>query len=103
MNALNIDIVIIYWFIFLCRDEHYMQEFLKNLVGRTAGLIVTHPLDVICVRMMAQFVGRETKYVLVIKIKFCSIINFNLTTCFSFFYLNCICTNCQNILFSVHF
>ncbi|XP_011495462.1 PREDICTED: mitochondrial carrier homolog 2 [Ceratosolen solmsi marchali] len=45
------------------RDKHYAQEFLKNLVGRTVGLIVTHPFDVICVRMMAQFVGKETKYV----------------------------------------
>lgn len=33
-----------------------------DLVNRTVAILVSHPLDVITIRMMAQFVGRETKY-----------------------------------------
>ncbi|XP_076169783.1 mitochondrial carrier homolog 2 isoform X2 [Ptiloglossa arizonensis] len=43
-----------------CRK--YVLEFIRDLISRTIAIIVTHPLDVIALRMMAQFVGRETKY-----------------------------------------
>lgn len=33
-----------------------------DLTARTAGLVVSQPLNVITVRMMAQFVGGEDKY-----------------------------------------
>ncbi|KAJ8667575.1 hypothetical protein QAD02_009238 [Eretmocerus hayati] len=45
------------------RDKRYVQEFFRSLIGRTVGIIVSHPFDVIAVRMMAQFIGGETKYV----------------------------------------
>ncbi|KOC63222.1 Mitochondrial carrier like protein 2 [Habropoda laboriosa] len=39
-----------------------MYEFIRELISRMIGIIVSHPLDVIALRMMAQFVGGETKY-----------------------------------------
>ncbi|XP_012273834.1 mitochondrial carrier homolog 2 [Orussus abietinus] len=39
-----------------------IKEFLKEFFSRIVGIIVSHPLDVITLRMMAQFVGGETKY-----------------------------------------
>ncbi|OXU25301.1 hypothetical protein TSAR_005311 [Trichomalopsis sarcophagae] len=45
------------------RDKRYVQEFFKVLIARTVGIILSHPFDVMSVRMMAQFVGGETKYV----------------------------------------
>lgn len=47
---------------YIFRDKRYVQEFFKNLISRTVGIILSHPFDVISVRMMAQFVGGETKY-----------------------------------------
>lgn len=44
------------------RAEKYIQDFLRDLISRAVGIIVSHPLDVISLRMMAQFVGGETKY-----------------------------------------
>lgn len=43
------------------------------MIGRVVGIILSHPFDVISVRMMAQFVGGETRYVWVSKqVKLCS-------------------------------
>lgn len=42
--------------------EKYIQEFIRDLISKSVGIIVSHPLDVIAIRMMAQFVGDETKY-----------------------------------------
>ena len=39
-----------------------IYEFIRDLISRMIGIIVSHPLDVIALRMMAQFVGGETKY-----------------------------------------
>ncbi|XP_076760855.1 mitochondrial carrier homolog 2 [Xylocopa sonorina] len=39
-----------------------IYELIRDLISRVIGIIVSHPLDVITLRMMAQFVGRETKY-----------------------------------------
>ncbi|CAK9797728.1 Mitochondrial carrier homolog 2 [Anthophora quadrimaculata] len=43
-------------------EKKCIYEFIRDLISRMIGIIVSHPLDVIAVRMMAQFVGRETKY-----------------------------------------
>ena len=51
------------------RDKKYVQDFFRNLIGRTVGMVMSQPFEVITIRMMAQFVGGETKYVLV----FCEI------------------------------
>ncbi|XP_051163277.1 mitochondrial carrier homolog 2-like [Leptopilina boulardi] len=45
------------------RAEKYIQDFIRALISTTVGIIVSHPLDVIAIRMMAQFVGGETKYI----------------------------------------
>lgn len=39
-----------------------IYELIRELISRMIGIIVSHPLDVIALRMMAQFVGGETKY-----------------------------------------
>ncbi|OAD62091.1 Mitochondrial carrier like protein 2 [Eufriesea mexicana] len=39
-----------------------IYEFIRDLISRMIGIIISHPLDVIALRMMAQFVGGETKY-----------------------------------------
>lgn len=38
------------------------NELLRDLASRIAAIIASHPLDVITLRMMAQFVGGENKY-----------------------------------------
>lgn len=47
-------------------EEEYTARFEKqlkrNIVVHAAGAIITSPFHVISIRMMAQFVGRETKY-----------------------------------------
>ncbi|XP_014218960.1 mitochondrial carrier homolog 2 [Copidosoma floridanum] len=48
------------------RDKKYVEDFFKNLIARTVGIIISHPFDVISVRMMAQFVGGETKYITIV-------------------------------------
>lgn len=48
------------------REEHerktYIYKFIRDLISRSIGIILSHPLDVIALRMMAQFVGAERKY-----------------------------------------
>lgn len=44
------------------RYKKCIYEFIRDLISRMIGIIVSHPLDVIALRMMAQFVGGETKY-----------------------------------------
>ncbi|XP_015519875.1 mitochondrial carrier homolog 2 [Neodiprion pinetum] len=39
-----------------------INELLRDLASRIAAIVVSHPFDVITLRMMAQFVGGETKY-----------------------------------------
>lgn len=47
-------------------DEQLLSQFKENLkrdlVVEVSGVILSHPLHVISVRMMAQFVGKETLY-----------------------------------------
>lgn len=47
-------------------DEEYYERFhtklKRDIVVHTAGAIITSPFHVISVRMMAQFIGKETKY-----------------------------------------
>ncbi|KAG7211280.1 hypothetical protein KM043_010585 [Ampulex compressa] len=44
------------------RRKRHIQECIRDLITKMVGIIVSHPFDVIMIRMMAQFVGRETKY-----------------------------------------
>ncbi|XP_065668880.1 mitochondrial carrier homolog 2 isoform X2 [Hydra vulgaris] len=47
-------------------SEKSLQTFLKEVgneaVAKSAGLFVSYPLQLISIRMMVQFVGRETEY-----------------------------------------
>lgn len=47
-------------------DEEYQERFQcqlkRDLVVHAAGIIISQPFHVMTIRMMAQFVGRETKY-----------------------------------------
>ncbi|XP_035732410.1 mitochondrial carrier homolog 2-like [Vespa mandarinia] len=44
------------------RRTKCIHELIRDLLSRMVGIIVSHPLDVIMLRMMAQFVGGEMKY-----------------------------------------
>ncbi|XP_057333959.1 mitochondrial carrier homolog 2-like [Microplitis mediator] len=44
------------------RKAAYRREFMKDAICKIAGIIASHPLDVVAIRMMAQFVGGEDKY-----------------------------------------
>ncbi|KAI4480106.1 hypothetical protein M0804_010467 [Polistes exclamans] len=44
------------------RRTRCINELIRDVISRMVGIIVSHPLDVIMLRMMAQFVGGETKY-----------------------------------------
>ncbi|XP_063986871.1 mitochondrial carrier homolog 2-like [Diachasmimorpha longicaudata] len=44
------------------RRDAYVKTLAKDIVCRIIGVIASHPLDVIALRTMAQFVGGETKY-----------------------------------------
>jgi len=44
------------------RFEFMHRQLSRDLVVHSVGLVVSHPLHVISVRMMAQFVGKEIKY-----------------------------------------
>lgn len=46
----------------LFRRKRYWNDLLRDIASRMVAVIVCHPLDVISVRMMAQFVGGEAKY-----------------------------------------
>ncbi|KAG6797713.1 mitochondrial carrier 2 isoform X1 [Apis mellifera caucasica] len=50
------------------KHKKYIYEFIRDLISRMIGIIVSHPLDVIALRMMAQFVGGETKYKYIINL-----------------------------------
>lgn len=42
--------------------ERFSKQLKRNVVVHTAGAIISSPFHVISIRMMAQFIGRETKY-----------------------------------------
>lgn len=49
----------------LTEEQHFKlmhRQLSRDLVLHTTGLVVSHPLHVVSVRMMAQFVGKEMKY-----------------------------------------
>ncbi|XP_063698524.1 mitochondrial carrier homolog 2 [Culicoides brevitarsis] len=49
----------------LTEEERYnlmVRQLSRDVVLHTTGIVVSHPLHVISVRMMAQFVGKEVKY-----------------------------------------
>lgn len=47
-------------------EEEYAKRFeiqlKRNIVVHAAGAVISSPFHVISIRMMAQFIGRETKY-----------------------------------------
>lgn len=45
-----------------CRKEAFIRSVKRDFANRVATIIVSHPFHVITIRMMAQFIGRETKY-----------------------------------------
>lgn len=44
------------------RRKKCIREIVRDVIGRTVAIVISHPLEVISLRMMAQFVGGETKY-----------------------------------------
>ncbi|KAH0946489.1 hypothetical protein HN011_011750 [Eciton burchellii] len=44
------------------RRQKCIREIIRDVISRTVAIVVSHPLEVITLRMMAQFVGRETRY-----------------------------------------
>lgn len=42
--------------------KRYEMQLKRNIVVHAAGAVISSPFHVISLRMMAQFVGRETKY-----------------------------------------
>lgn len=44
------------------KREAFVKGVKRGFINRVATIIVSHPFHVITIRMMAQFVGRETKY-----------------------------------------
>lgn len=44
------------------RRKRCMNEIIRDVISRTVAIVVSHPLEVISLRMMAQFVGGETRY-----------------------------------------
>lgn len=42
--------------------ERFLKSLKRDVVLHASGIIITHPFQVISIRMMAQFVGRETIY-----------------------------------------
>ncbi|KAK9709780.1 Mitochondrial carrier protein [Popillia japonica] len=40
----------------------FIRNLKKDLISRVSAIIISHPFHVITIRMMAQFVGHETKY-----------------------------------------
>lgn len=46
----------------VCRRKKCIREIIWDIISRTVAIIVSHPLEVVSLRMMAQFVGGENKY-----------------------------------------
>lgn len=40
----------------------FVKDLKRDIVSRTSAIIISHPFHVITIRMMAQFVGNETRY-----------------------------------------
>lgn len=45
-----------------CSRAKFIRNLKKDLISRVSAVIISHPFHVITIRMMAQFVGHETKY-----------------------------------------
>lgn len=55
IDFLNVSLLI-------CSYDRFLKSLKRDLVLHASGIIITHPFQVISIRMMAQFVGRETIY-----------------------------------------
>lgn len=62
---------------FICSYARFIKSLKRDLVLHASGIIITHPFQVISIRMMAQFVGRETIYKYAIAMLTNSKITFN--------------------------
>lgn len=51
-----------------CRRTRCIRELIRDTISRIVAIIVSQPFEVVSLRMMAQFVGGETKYRYVIDI-----------------------------------
>lgn len=47
---------------YIFRKQEFIKNVKRDLANRVATIVVSHPFHVITIRMMAQFIGRETKY-----------------------------------------
>lgn len=48
-------------------EKRYITQLKRSVVVHAAGVIISSPFHVISIRMMAQFVGRETKYTSILR------------------------------------
>lgn len=46
----------------IVKRKKCIREIIRDVISRTVAIVISHPLEVISLRMMAQFVGGETKY-----------------------------------------
>ncbi|CAD7081906.1 unnamed protein product [Hermetia illucens] len=44
------------------RFSKFQLELKRDIIIHVSGIVITHPFHVISIRMMAQFIGRETSY-----------------------------------------
>jgi hypothetical protein len=44
------------------RKTKFINTLIRDIAGRTASIVASHPFHVITIRAMAQFVGDEEKY-----------------------------------------
>lgn len=49
-------------FALVCSYQLFLKNLKRDLILHASGVIITHPFQVISIRMMAQFVGRESIY-----------------------------------------
>lgn len=61
-RKLNSKYILIYILSHIYRRKRCMNEIIRDVISRTVAIVVSHPLEVISLRMMAQFVGGETRY-----------------------------------------
>lgn len=70
---------------FICSYARFIISLKRDLVLHASGIIITHPFQVISIRMMAQFVGRETIYKYAIEMLTKSRITFDEIICYLYF------------------
>lgn len=59
INVFDKFYIILYRF---CSNKQFLKDLRRDLILHASGIIFTQPFSVISIRMMAQFVGRESIY-----------------------------------------